>query len=263
MKPLFTMIVLAWLSTQAFAWDSSALWYGSASADDNPGGGGILGTGGAHDHGIKCSDCHVKRVEEPGLKFAMAFSPSPPAGSYSPGQRYTITATLTGAKLGQPCNIQYTSTVDNFAASFEDANGVTVGSLDSDSGPTSANCSTVPNDTAPGTTALGGDCKVIFAKGNQNIDTWTFYWTAPASGPVHIYWGAVDGDCDMMSMGDAVTAGSTTLASPPIARDDHPLRLAIMASLMIGLIALPRQRRKNLALSSTSRRGSGGTPSSR
>jgi len=243
MKTLITMLALGWLSTPAFAWDSSALWYAPASAD-NPGGGGILGTGGAHDHGIKCSDCHVNRVDEPGLSFAMAFSPTPPPGSYSPGQRYTITATLTGAKLGQPCNIQYTTTVDNFAASFEDDNGVTAGALESDSGPTSASCATVPNAMAPGTTALAGDCQVIFAKGNQSIDTWTFYWTAPASGPVHIYWGAVDGDCDMMSMGDAVTAGSTTLASPPIARDGPPWRLPITASLVIGLIVVPRRRHR-------------------
>ena len=56
---------------------------------------------------------------------------------------------------------------------------------------------------------------MIFSQGRENTDTWTFSWTAPASGAVHVYWGAVDGNCDMMSMKDAAVTGSMTLAPPP------------------------------------------------
>lgn len=52
----------------------------------------------------------------------------------------------------------------------------------------------------------------------DHISAWTFYWTAPASGTVRMFYGGVDGDCDMMSMGDAVVVGSMTLKTPSFAR---------------------------------------------
>ena len=69
MKTLvLTIVMLA--AGPAFAWDGPAMWYRAAD-DANPGGGGILGTGGGHDHGIKCTDCYVERKSEPNLAFAM------------------------------------------------------------------------------------------------------------------------------------------------------------------------------------------------
>jgi hypothetical protein len=44
---------------------------------------------------------------------------------------------------------------------------------------------------------------------------------------VHVYWGAVDGDCDMMSMNDAAVVRSTTLTPTPAARLALPLAFAI------------------------------------
>lgn len=212
-------IVLA-AASPALAWDGPGMWYSPADGGPPstlPGGGGILGTGGQHDHGIKCSDCHVQRPDEPNLRLDLAFSPALSGSAYTPGQRYTVTATLSGAQVqcASGPNGGGTTKVDNFAASFEDDAGATAGTLAADSGP----CRTIPQPTAPGTTVLDGDCAVIFAKGSPNTTQWTFTWTAPASGGVHIYWGAVDGNCDMMSMGDAVTNGSRTLAPAPAARD--------------------------------------------
>lgn len=231
----------------ASAWDGPGLWYGRAD-DANPGGGGILGTGGRHDHGIKCTDCHVDRVQEPNLGFAMTFQPALNGQVYAPGQRYTVTARLTGAQLGVGCNAADATmhNRDGFAASFEDASGAAAGALASDSGQTSASC-VLPSPPPPGTTALDGDCQVIFATSAENVDAWTFTWTAPTAGPVRVFWGAVDGNCDMMSMKDAAVSGSMTLASPPLARADGrgaPWPLPLVASLgLIAFVAAPRRGR--------------------
>jgi hypothetical protein len=245
MKMIMLAIAMTCVAAPAFAWDGPGMWYRAAD-DANPGGGGILGTGGAHDHGIKCSDCHVDRPQEPDLQFEMTFSPELTGGAYVSGQRYTITARLTGAQLGIGCNAQDPNMHNNdgFAASFEDSSGAAAGALASDSGQTSTSCA-LPSPPPAGTTAMDGDCKAVFARGDSDTDTWTFSWTAPSGGPVRIYWGAVDGNCDMMSMKDAVVTGSIALGAPAMARatprDDWRFPLAL-SCLAIGLVALPRRR---------------------
>ena len=249
MKSITSLLLLLLSTSSAVAWDGPSLWYAPATAD-SPGGGGILGTGGAHDYGVKCSHCHVERPMT-SLAFAMQFSPALPTTggeqSYMPGQRYVVTARVTGAALGSPCPDQYGMNVDNFAAAFEDANGAAVGMLESDTGSSTTNClQTVPMPTDPGTTALTGDCKVIFSKGTENVQTWTFYWTAPVSGEVKIWWGAVDGDCLMMSMKDAVVEGTTLLRAPAMARaaPNKPRWHVALATLAIaGMFFVPWRRR--------------------
>lgn len=222
MKTLLVAIVV-FTASPAFAWDGPQMWYGAADGA-NPGGGGILGTGGAHDYGIKCTDCHTDRKLEPNLAFAMTFSPALANNTYVAGTRYTITARLTGALLPMPaCSISAGKNNDGFAASFEDDNGVTVGLLAADDGQSAPTCTLPSPAPTTGTTALDGDCKVIFSLGKPNMTTWTFSWTAPQSGNVHVYWGAVDGDCDMMSMHDAALSGSQTINGPvPIAPPTEP-----------------------------------------
>ena len=215
----FAAILLA--SAPAFAWDGPQSWYAAADAD-NPGGGGIIGTGGAHDHGIKCSHCHIDR-KMTNVAFALEFSP-PLQGasgqqSYAPGQRYTVTARMTNESLGVTCPDQFGMNTNNFAAAFEDDNGAAVGVLETDTGAISTACPQLPKMPAdPGTTAIAVDCKVVFSKGNKDTTVWRFYWTAPASGAVTIAWGAVDGDCLMKSMDDAVLEGKIALAVPSVAR---------------------------------------------
>lgn len=226
------LVILLALVRTAGAWDGPGMWYRPADADD-PGGGGILGTGGAHDHGIKCTDCHVERSAEP-VTFALAFSPGLPAAgvdsTFVPGQVYTVTARLAGATL----TTAGCTDVDGFAASFEDDSGAASGALASDSGQTSTSCATVNAEGDPGTTALNGDCKVIFARKKAN-DQWTFTWRAPASGAVHIHWGSVDGNCDMMSMNDAVATGSTTLRAPPMA-PIAAVRIALLPVIVLATL---------------------------
>jgi hypothetical protein len=135
-----------------------------------------------------------------------------PASSFA---TYTITARLTGAQLAAgSCATPNGKNVDGFAASFEDDTGASAGMLAADDGQSAPSCA-LPSPPPAGTTALDGDCQVIFGNSTPNTMQWTFTWTAPASGAVHVYWGAVDGDCDMMSMNDAAVTGSMTLASPP------------------------------------------------
>src|SRR5262249_9729653 len=134
---------------------------------------------------------------------------------YVGGTQYTVTAKLMGAMLATPsCNVPNGKNNDGFAASFENDAGGSAGSLAADDGQSAPSCSLPSPPPAAGTTALDGDCEVVFSKGAENLTQWTFSWKAPSSGNVHVYWGAVDGDCDMMSMNDAVTAGSMTLYGP-------------------------------------------------
>ena len=231
MKTLLIAIIVC-AASPALAWDGPGMWYGAADGA-SPGGGGILGTGGGHDHGIKCTDCHVERKNEPNLAFDLAFSPALANNTYAPGTRYTITAKLTGALLPTPsCTVNGGKNNDGFAASFEDDDGVNVGMLAADDGQSAPSCTLSSPPPANGTTALDGDCKVIFSLGKANTTTWTFSWTAPASGKVHIYWGAVDGDCDMMSMNDAAVTGSRTLDAPsqvaPRTAPPWPMAVSVM-----------------------------------
>ncbi|MEO8549128.1 MAG: hypothetical protein ABI678_04125 [Kofleriaceae bacterium] len=226
------LLILVALASTASAWDGPGMWYRRADADD-PGGGGILGTGGGHDHGIKCTDCHVERATEP-VTFALAFSPALPVvgsdSSFTPGQTYTVTARLTGASL---TSAGCANDMDGFAASFEDDAGAATGMLASDSGQTATSCATLNADTDPGTTALNGDCKVIFAR-KKASDQWTFTWKAPTAGAIHIHWGAVDGNCDMMSMKDAVVTGSTTLRTPAAA--PSIVRFALLPLIVLATL---------------------------
>jgi hypothetical protein len=180
-----------------------------------------------------------------GLDFVF----DPPMGTagpdylYAPGQRYRVEARLTGAGLGTGCVV---ADIDGFAAAFETDAGAPAGRLESDLGQSAASCPPTvdfPPDT--GTTGLYGDCAVVFGN-RRETTTWTFYWTAPASGAVKLAYGGVDGDCDMMSMGDAVVAGSRVLRAPmaaaPSGRGAGGERWPFALAAVVGLGLLIRKR---------------------
>jgi hypothetical protein len=247
---LCAMAAVVAVPATAYAWDGPTLWYDPADGA-SPGGGGILGTGGAHDHGITCGDCHVDRPTE---VFTVDFAYTPGMGSagldlvYAPGQRYRIDVRLTGAMLGVPCD---RPDVNGFAATFETDAGAPAGILESDVGQSAANCPptwTIPQDT--GTTGVYGDCAAVFAN-RRDTTTWTFYWTAPAAGAVKLSFGGVDGDCSGMSMGDAVVAGSRVLrppgavaaaATPPLAPPEDPARWPVVIAAL-GLVGVVFRKR--------------------
>ncbi len=205
-------LLVAATATSASAWDGPELWYDRADAA-SPGGGGIFGTGGQRDHRITCLDCHVERVDtalDIDFRFQPALGVAGGDATYVPGQRYRIDVTMLNETLVPPCD-QYMTHTNNFAAAFENDAGQIVGTLESDSGQSQAACPTnYPRPTA-GTTALYRDCETIFSKGTEDATTWTFYWTAPLTGTVRLYYGAVDGDCMMTSLGDAAINGRRTM----------------------------------------------------
>jgi hypothetical protein len=242
---------LSW-PTIASAWDTPAMWNAPADAAQ-PGGGGIYATGGGRDFRIVCSHCHITPANR--INLSMDFAPALAAGNaYRPGQQYQVTANLAGEYLGMSGCGQYMSNVNEFAASFEDAAGQTAGILASDAGQSAAACPTqAPTAPFSGTTALYGDCHAVISNGKPNETRWQFSWTAPAAGtgPVTLYYGGVDGNCDMSSLNDDVKTGTMSLGEATAAK--LPTRsgrtmLAMLGSLpILGLAAALGNRRRKRA----------------
>jgi hypothetical protein len=186
---------------------------GPAGVSARAGGGGIYGTGGATDYGIKCSHCHINNNNQQG-HLTMNVVPTPAfqsvggADAYKPGQTYAITVTMMGEHLGL-ANTAMTGNINQMAFTVEDnATGKLAGVLTSDEGKSSSSCTvadpypktynggvTNPSDTSK-TTIVFGTCHAVLGLPGQARTQWKFSWTAPASGDLTIFVGAVDGDTD-------------------------------------------------------------------
>jgi hypothetical protein len=199
------------------AWDGDEYW--ERQNNDNIGGsGGIWATGARRDHGITCAHCHINDANQQG-RVGLTPSFSPPLGAggkYTPGTRYTVTMTMTGEWLGLSGCGAYVTHTNGFGAAFELSTGASAGLLESDSGQSAANCLQTSQSDG-GTTLTYGRCTAVVSKAALARTNWTFFWTAPAAGAgaVTLYWGVVDGNCDMMSMGDDVKTGKQTLPEGP------------------------------------------------
>ena len=238
-----TSAILAFLATLAaasvaHAWDGPKLWYDPADGM-SPGGGGIFGTGAARDHGITCQDCHVDPPDGD-VELRFRFSPSLASMNgldvYQPGQTYDVTVELVGELLTGPCAPNAKNN-NGFAATFEDADGQIAGVLTSDSGQSGTDCPAQYPDPGTGTTVLYGDCDVVMPE-NYERTSWQFRWTAPTSdsGGITLRFGGVDGNCDMMSMGDLVFVGQrdlvpATATTAQTRRGGWPPALGVLASL--------------------------------
>lgn len=240
MRAIPFILAVLLVPSVASGWDEPASWYAPATAA-NPGGGGIVGTGGQRDHGITCLDCHRERVE---TTLAVRFTFTPPLDEtgggdarYAPGQRYRIGVTMLNERLGPPCP-QFVAHHNNFAANFELTSGAPAGILESDSGQSQAACPPMFTNPGAGTTALYGDCAVVFPRRGENMTAWTFFWTAPpAPTEVRMFYGATDGDCRMTSLDDAVVVGKRTLVGPAAAAMAPPSRRALPWSVATLLAA--------------------------
>jgi hypothetical protein len=203
--------------------------------------------------GVRVARCdRVERVDEsPAALLDTCSSARGPR--YSPGQRYRIDVAILNESLGPPCD-QYMAHHNNFAANFELASGAPAGTLESDSGQIQTSCPPDFTDPQTGTTALYGDCEVVFPRRGENMEAWTFYWTAPSAPPeVRLFYGATDGDCMMTSLGDddVVVAdltfvAATSAADPPEpGRPGSPWQVApiLVASLAgFGIMLVGRRR---------------------
>lgn len=248
---LAVLFAIPGAASVAHAWDGPKLWYEPADGM-SPGGGGIFGTGSPRDHGITCQDCHVDR---PAGDIELRFGFSPSLGSvdgvdsYQPGRTYDVSVELIGEVLTGPC-VANGKNNNGFAATFADASGRTAGALASDSGQSAASCPSDDPEPGTGSTVLYRDCDVVMPEDYQRT-SWQFRWTAPAAsaGPVTLHFGGVDGNCDMMSMGDLVVAGQRDLvpATTAAARERRrgwPPALGMLASLpFIASIWLAARRR--------------------
>ncbi|MFT3764287.1 MAG: hypothetical protein QM820_02005 [Minicystis sp.] len=242
------------LPETARAWDGPDLWYADA-AGKMPGGGGIIGTGSARDRSITCAHCHMNAAGQIDVK--LDFSPPLPTvggqATYAPGQTYQVSVQLVGEHLGQSGCGQYLTHVNNFAAAFEDVSGQPAGALASDSGQSSKSCPPAVPSPINGTTVLYGDCHAVTSSGKESTSAWSFSWTAPAggTGAVTVYYGAVDGNCDMMSMGDDVKVGKMKLgeatamkARPASDRGPGVGKMAALLGIVpVGMVLTARRRR--------------------
>jgi hypothetical protein len=193
---------------------------GDQSMQNRAGAGGIYGTGSAQDWGLTCAHCHVKAVG----KIDATITPTPAwqniagAMAYKPGQAYSLTVALIGEHLSG------TAAMDNLngmAMTFENSSGTPVGMLASDTpGNSAASCpTTAPTATPSGTTYVYGPagigCKTVVYVPKPNATSWTFSWTAPATGSGQVigFYGVVDGDHDgKSSQDDDVKVGQLKLA---------------------------------------------------
>ncbi|HRI65089.1 MAG TPA: hypothetical protein PK156_12660 [Polyangium sp.] len=250
MESIMAALVISSGASLAWAWDGPQQWFESASAK-NPGGGGIIGTGGAMDHNLMCAHCHVEASNQIDLKFDFTPPLEMVGGQpvYAPGQTYQVAVNLVGEHLGTSGCGQYLAHTNNFAATVENGSGKVAGMLRSDAGQTSASCPQTMPDPKLGSTLLYGDCHAIVSSGEQNVTSWSFSWQAPdaGAGSVTLYYGAVDGNCDMMSMGDDVKMGNMKIgeAMAALSPEQKSLapRFAWIAVLPLGLGAAMQRRR--------------------
>jgi hypothetical protein len=228
---LISFLFVVLFGASALAWDGPDMWYMPAAGSPisnpkGPGGGGILGTGGARDYGITCANCHTQGKSPYGLISAkIDFNPMLVASMYKPGQSYAITVTLIGEHLGLSGCGQYTPDNNNHVGlTIEDGSGNMAGSLRADMGSSTTCPADVPFD--PNTfkgTFMYGDCKGVLSHG-AGMTSWTFNWTAPpkGSGDATLYYGVVDGNCMMDSLDDDVKVGVMKMGEATAMREDPP-----------------------------------------
>ena len=244
-RTLVAFLMIAFPSF-ARAWDGDGMWTDPASAAQ-PGGAGNFGTGGALDKGIQCAHCHIgaQGLISADFAFAPSLGGTPSAPTYTAGQTYQVTVRLIGEHLGLSGCDQYASHVNNFAASFEDGSGRSAGVLVGDSGMRSDNCPSVVPMNITGTTVTAGDCHAIFSHSAENLTRWTFSWVAPraGAGTITMFYGVVDGNCDMMSMKDDVKVGTLRMGEA-MARATPPKHRGRLAWLGLPVLAFAAARRR-------------------
>jgi hypothetical protein len=222
MRALRLLVLCSFFAGPALAWDGNRNWE-ELTTGPTSGGGGNWGTGGRTDRGITCANCHVGGPAFTQGRIGLDFVFTPALESvggqqgYQPGRRYQVQVRLTGEWRGLSGCGQYLMHMNGFGAAFELGNGQRAGRYETDAGQDSNSCpATIPdnNSTMAYTTITYGRCHAVTSTGTEGRTTWSLYWTAPAagSGAVKVSWGAVDGNCDMNSMGDDVKVGSFNLA---------------------------------------------------
>ena len=217
------------------------LYFWQVAADSANGGAGFLyGTGSTTELGVTCALCHIKA---PGT-LDTTVTPSPAwaqkngSAAYIPGQLYTISVALVNETKGLGLGAK---NLNGMVLTIENQAGQGVGLFTNDDNVANAvntnTCIQVPlsppqaagqlqaNLTARGATtylispsATGGKCYTVVSVNTMNLATWKFTWKAPVAGtgPVTIYYGAVDGlNGGSSSLQDDVKQGTVKLVEGP------------------------------------------------
>jgi hypothetical protein len=184
------------------AFPTPAYWHMPASGDagvNRAGAGGLYGTGGAQDLGIRCSHCHIdgEGLIDFQIQATPAFDDIGGEHGYVPGRRYTITIRMTGEHLRPGATM---NNMNGMALAIEDASGRRAGRFIADAGQDSNSCP--PMNPIAGmppagrTTTLYGDCHAVLPLNHMGLTAWTFDWIAPAagSGDLSMFVAVVDGD---------------------------------------------------------------------
>ncbi|MBL8914701.1 MAG: hypothetical protein JNM17_28610 [Archangium sp.] len=192
-----------------------------------PGGGGNWATGGRREFKVTCAMCHL--LPDAGftnrINVTVGFSPmlgtAPDGGrSYLPNTNYDVTVSMNGEHLGTIMGGNH----NQFAATFENAQGQYVGRLQSDTGfakggscpATLGNPQFMAYDAGSSTVTFAG-CNAIVGRGrgaNAGGRTqWRFAWQAPApdAGQVTMFYGVVDADSDEKTIGDDAVMGTLVM----------------------------------------------------
>lgn len=154
----------------------------------------IYATGSPFD-GASCAQCHSGGATTP----TVAVTAAPAFGSgntYVPGSTYTITVTVSGSYAKYGFN---TEVLDSNSPSAVNDAGVC--------GPAvSSNCSRFTSSTLPTNYTHN------VPSGSAGSATFSFQWTAPASGPVYIYTAGLGVNNNGADNGDKVKTNSLVLS---------------------------------------------------
>ena len=202
---LAILVGSALLPLGARAFPREDFWHMPASGvagTNRAGAGGIYGTGGRTDFGVRCSHCHVRGAGTIDVRIDAAPAFTDLGGGdlgYVPGQRYAITVNM----LGEHARHMPTAMdVNGFALTVEDASGRVSGRFVTDAGQDSMSCPSSNPYPMPAmrpagrTTFMYGDCHAVLFLGHARLTRWSFDWIAPAAGAgdLTMFAGLVDGD---------------------------------------------------------------------
>ena len=176
-----------------------------------PGAGGLYGSGGAGDLGVRCSFCHTGGEGRIDVKVTAspAWLGDDGQRSYQPDARYEVRVELIGEHRG----VERGGGQNGLAVAIEDATGKTAGAYITDTGVDSRQCPSSFPRGASGTTVAFGDCHAILSnsngRGQPALTSWQFTWRAPpaGAGDLLLFYAVVDGTGGRRSTDDDVREG--------------------------------------------------------
>lgn len=228
-------------TSAAHAFPNAFYWHSAPDAAE-PGAGGLYGTGGRQDHGVRCSFCHIADPTNVQGRIGVQITATPAfqtiggQRAYHPGQLYQVSVSLLNEHNILPTNLTAVppepGDMNGFGFTIENAAGHLAGFFADDNGHSGANCPQA-NPYPPGpppplgtgvlvpagkTSLVYGDCHGVVHLANYHLNQWNFTWQAPAAGAgdLSIFVSVIDGnDRGTSSLGDDVVEKTYPLLEGP------------------------------------------------